>query len=102
MLYVLGAILVALFSVGALARVYQNQKLKKTNPKAYAKLRALRRQKRQQRKANRKKMKEKVQKISKVPTAVVNAGVKATNEMNNTIMTNLYGQTQENKNTRSR
>ena len=101
MWYAIGAILLTAASVGAV-RVYQNQKLKRTNPKAYAKLQALKKKRKQQRKANRKKMKENVQKMSKIPTAVVNAGVKATNEINNTITPFLYGTTQENKNTRSR
>lgn len=101
MWYILGAILLTATSVGAV-RFYQNQKLKKTNPRAYAKLQALKRKKRQQRKANRKKRKEAVQKMSDLPKKVVDAGVKATNEINNTITPFLYGPTQENKNTRSR
>ena len=43
MWYAIGAILIGAASIGAV-RVYQNQKLKRTNPKAYAKLQALKKQ----------------------------------------------------------
>ena len=101
MWYVLGAVLVVTASVGAV-RIYKDQQLKKNDPVAYAKLKAARKKARARRREERKKVKEAVEKISEIPTATINAGVKATNEINNTITPFLYGQSQENRNNRSR